>query len=51
MKVYNSEKNTELFNFNPFGENVGLVKFIPGSDELAVIASAESNRIGVWNVK
>ena len=36
---------------DPFKENVGLVKFIPGSDELAVISSSESSRVAVWNVK
>ena len=49
--MFNAEKKAELFNMNPFEENVGFLKFIPGGDELAVIASAESNRVAVWNVK
>ena len=46
IKVFNSEKGAELFSMDPFeGEMLGLVKLIPGSDELAVVASAESNHI------
>lgn len=51
VKVFNSENNVELFSMNPFNEVVGLVRFIPGSDEQAVIASAESKHIAVWNIK
>ena len=51
LKVFNSEKNAELFSIDPFKENIGMVKFIPGSDELAVISSSESSRVAVWNVK
>ena len=51
VKVINSEKKAELFSFNPFKQNIGIAKFVLGKDDLAVLASSESNKIEVWNVK
>ena len=51
MKVLNSEKKAELFSFNPFKQNIGIAKFVHGKDDLAVLASSESKKIEVWNVK
>ena len=51
VKVLNSEKKAELFSFNPFKQNIGIAKFVHGKDDLAVLASSESNKIAVWNVK
>ena len=51
MKVLNFEKKAELFSFNPFKQNIGIAKFVLGRDDLAVLASSESSKIEVWNVK
>ena len=51
VKVFDAEKKVELLSCNPFKQRLGIAKFVQGKDELAVFASAESNKVEVWNLK